>query len=217
MFGQLDDLPDEQYITRSVHMAVLHRMHFLQTKCNDLTAENEKLTRQLDESSTFADLALGIIGNRNVPDAYAKLYISMISLYPSLLQGQAVLISPWRIREDAGWKSKECATKFLRDLVEIGAGDYDSGRFEDEQRLGKFTPHLDVFLDVRNFNFKDLEKVKKNREAAAQRNKVIRLRCVSCDGELLYEGACPKCHQRYPLEAIPAKDLSVKKHEMEKS
>jgi len=211
MIGQPDDLLG-QSVTLSVHMAAIRRMHFLQTKSDSQAAEIEKLTRQLEDTSTFSDLALGIIANRNTPPAYAMLYLSMISTYPRLLLGEPADIQVWLIRQNAGWQSVDSATRFLRDLVEVGAGEYDSGRLEGDERIGRFTPHLDVFLDVRNFNFKDLEKVKKNREAANQRNKAIRLRCVCGSTRMVYEGLCEECRQRYPLEVIEAKYLEVIKN-----
>lgn len=169
---------------------------------------------------SFADLVSRTIANRLMSPVNRLLYLSLIDLYPGILQGERTAVQVWQIREHAGWPAKASSAKFMQDLQAIGAFQYDSGKYDprDEERIGYITPNPEIFPYPENFNTKDVEKRRLAREADEKRRKQFKnplqlLQCEECGSNNLVYDATARCldckHVHAPINSIPASMITI--------
>lgn len=175
---------------------------------------------ELQYLSDWQDLVIRALRNPNFSPEYFRLYLALIDLYPQLLDGEAVDIEVWRVREHAGWARKRTTTNFFRDMSTINAFDYDAGEFKkkEEERIGHLAPTTDVFDVPEVFDMRNLERKRKAAEAEAKRRKqfVNPRQIIQCDKcgstEIVWDATarCTGCgHVHEPYTDIPASMITI--------
>lgn len=160
------------------------------------TSDYEKLLQ-------WADLVSRTIRNPKYSDAYCRMYLSTLDIYPQILEGLPVPIEVWRIREGAGWRSERTTSNFFRDMNAIQGFVYDGGYYnkKTKDRIGTITATPKTPFPE-EFDTNSLERKRKARDKEEKRRQQFKdprqiIRCEVCDSEDILWSAtptCQKCH-----------------------
>ncbi len=157
------------------------------------------------------DIFLRAIGNPKISHAYCRLYMITIDCYPSILTGELITnFDPREIREKAGKVSRESASKFFRDLKEIGAVlHYDPGEGMNTAN-GRIQGNPEIMPYPETFALSETAQRKKELDAQRARNaaRTLIMQCEECGSRNLRRDlltVCKDCNHRH----IPMVDVDA--------
>lgn len=198
-------------------MIVAHIDANWQQRYEELALRYERVSRQLEEVVGEHDLWSRVKRNEKMSYAYRFMYMSLVELYPALLDGVSVEIRPKEVRRNAGAVSERSATYFFRDFQSLGIFSYDAGRYDEMEhdRLGRITPNPEKFPYPEDFDTRSAEDRKKDRAREKQKRDAAkealkRYECEVCHSpQIEYTPVCTSCGHIHIGEGIPTIQISI--------
>ena len=165
------------------------------------------------------DLVIRAIRNSKISHVYFRLFFSLVDTYPTILTGELITdFQASKVRENAGWASKESCTKFLNDLRTVGAIlEYDPGKYEQEDniRLGAIRGNPEMMPYPELWRLTETDQRNKERMAQKRRDdqKMLVLECVKCGSNRISYNLLPTCkncgHRHQMIYGVPVENISI--------
>lgn len=200
---------DKQQSLRERLDAALATIAQMQSHIRHLEDDNRAVTLELEMTVQQQDLAARAMRNKNMSIAYRVMYIALVNTYPDVLKGVPVTVNICKIRENGGWVSESCGTKFMNALIALDAISYDPGKYDDKTntRDGVIIANLSVFPFPEYFDTRKLEKEtaarkKQKGKLDDMRRAWLILHCEQCGSpeiEYAVRPVCKKCGHRHDI------------------
>jgi hypothetical protein len=164
----------------------------------------------------FLDVEQRSRRNKKIPPVFHVLYISLIEMYPGLLDSEPCKVLIWKVRENAGWVSARSATNFFQDMATLGAITYEPcpGDVEAERWEAWVVPHDDIFPYPEMFDFLSTERRKRAREKERERRnrRALVTYCEKCGSpSMTYDlhPVCGSCGHKHAIETVRVNQITL--------